>query len=322
MARAPRRRTRSGGVSPPLRLVGRIAAGLCAASVLVLGYLAVTVPDVRPLAQTPPQDTAFMRLRADQAHAEGRPDRRDYRFVPYTRIAETLKRAVLVAEDSGFWAHEGVEMDALKESLEASLARGEIVRGGSTITQQLAKNLYLSPSRDPLRKLRELMITRRLESQLSKRRILELYLNVVEWGDGTWGAEAASRHYFRKPSSALRADEAALLAGALINPNVYNPGHPPRRLLRRRQMILRRMQMRDAPVPPSVADVPAAADPAPASVADSPVETPLTAPTSDGQVPEDDEAEPSESPVDEVTPPADSPANPPEKPSTPVPSTA
>lgn len=285
-----------------------------------LGYLVVTVPDVRRLIDAPPADTAFMRLRAAEAHAEGRADRRDYRFVSYGRIAETLKRAVLVAEDSGFWDHEGVELDAMRESLEATLAKGTIVRGGSTITQQLAKNLYLSPSKDPFRKLRELMITRRLESQLSKRRILELYLNVVEWGDGTWGAEAASRHYFRKPASALRADEAALLAGSLINPNVYNPGHPPRRLLRRRQMILRRMNMRDAPVPPAETEASAHAD-APAA-ADSPVETPDPPSSSEGQVPQEDEAPLPEVPADEVPPPTDSPSETPAKPPAPVPSTA
>lgn len=280
----------------------------------------VTVPDVRPLAAAPPASTAFMRLRAAEAHAQGRPARQDYRFVPYGRIAETLKRAVLVAEDSGFWAHEGVEVEALRESLEASLAKGTIVRGGSTITQQLAKNLYLSPSRDPARKLRELMITRRLESQLSKRRILELYLNVVEWGDGTWGAEAASRHYFRKPASALRADEAALLAGALINPNVYNPGHPPRRLLRRRQIILRRMNMRDAPVPPSASDVSAAADVRPP--ADSPVETPEPAVSSEGEESVDAPVTEPEQETDEVPPAPDIPSESPAKPVAPIPSTA
>lgn len=232
-----------------------------AAAVLALGYLVVTVPDVRPLLDAPPTDTAFMRARQRQAHAEGRPLRQDYRFVPYMRIAQTLKRAVLVTEDSGFWEHEGIELEAMKESLEASLARGAIVRGGSTITQQLAKNLYLSESKDPLRKVRELMIALRLERVLSKTRILELYLNVVEWGDDTWGAEAASRHYFRKPAASLGASEAALLAGALINPNVYNPGHPPRRLLRRQAMILRRMQMRDAPVPPPAPELASTAAP-------------------------------------------------------------
>ena len=229
----------------------RTLAGMAAAAVLGLGYLALTVPDVRVLIDAPPADTAFMQLRARQAHAEGRPARQDYRFVPYVRIAESLKRAVLVAEDSGFWEHEGIELDAMRDALEASLSKGSVVRGGSTITQQLAKNLYLSPSQDPLRKLRELMITHRLERVLSKRRILELYLNVAEWGGGTWGAEAASRRYFRKSASNLVASEAALLAGALINPNRYSPADPPARLRRRQQMILRRMGMRDAPVPPA-----------------------------------------------------------------------
>jgi monofunctional biosynthetic peptidoglycan transglycosylase len=258
-----------------------VIAGAAAVGVLWLGYYAVTVPDVRPLADHPPADTAFMRLRARQAHAEGRPAAQDYRFVPYARISQTLKRAVLVAEDSGFWAHEGIEMEAIKESFEATLATGEIVRGGSTITQQLAKNLYLSPSQDPLRKLRELMITRRLERLLSKRRIFELYLNVVEWGGGAWGAEAASRKYFRKSAANLGASEAALLAGALINPNRYSPADPPQRLRRRQQLILRRMGMRDAPVPPAEHDTSRAAGAA--APADAAVETSLPASSSDGQ---------------------------------------
>ena len=277
-AASPRRRvhTRTSARRPTaLSKVGRLVAGAAAAGVLLLGYFALTVPDVRPLVAAAPADTAFMRLRAEQAHAEGRPARQDYRFVPYRRIAPPLKRAVLVAEDSGFWDHEGIEMDAIRDSFEVILAKGRIVRGGSTITQQLAKNLYLTPSQDPLRKMRELMITHRLERLLSKQRILELYLNVVEWGDGTWGAEAAARHYFRKPASRLTAREAALLAGALINPNVYSPAHPPARLLRRQQIILKRMGMRQAPQPPADVpdDVEAAASAEIAQETSSPVET-------------------------------------------------
>ena len=281
---APPRR-RSSAVSkrsPVMRTAGRVVAGGIAAGVCFLGYLVVTLPDVRPLVDSPPADTAFMRLRADQAHAEGRPATQDYRFVPYARIAQTLKRAVLVTEDSGFWDHEGIEIDAIRESLEANLTKGTIVRGGSTITQQLAKNLYLSESQTPLRKLRELLITRRLERLLSKRRILELYLNVVEWGGGTWGAEAASRHYFRKPASSLGAAEAALLAGALINPNRYSPADPPPRLRRRQQMILRRMGMRDAPVPPPEQKEEPAAASVPTPLPERP-ETPATLPASDGE---------------------------------------
>jgi monofunctional biosynthetic peptidoglycan transglycosylase len=309
MPAAPRRRTTRAKARPsPLSTVGRVLAGVAAGGVLLLGYLAVTVPDVRPLIDAPPEDTAFMRLRADQAHAEGRPARQDYRFVPYARIAQTLKRAVLVAEDSGFWQHEGIELEAIRDSLEVSLAKGRIVRGGSTITQQLAKNLYLSPSQDPLRKLRELMITHRLERLLSKRRIFELYLNVVEWGAGTWGAEAASRHYFRKPASSLGAREAALLAGSLINPTRYSPANPPARLVRRQQIILRRMGMRDAPQPPAESDV---AVPAriPVSGASSPVETSAPVEPSDDMSAETEpqDAPPAESPA----PPQDEPPRPP-----------
>ena len=304
-----RRPARASASSPRLRTAWRVCCGAIAFGVLALGFLAVTVPDVRPLRTAPPADTAFMRLRQHQAHAEGRPLRQDYRFVPYARIAQTLKRAVLVTEDSGFWEHEGIELEAMKESLEASLAKGTIVRGGSTITQQLAKNLYLTESRDPLRKVREIMIAHRLERVLGKTRILELYLNVVEWGDDTWGAEAASRHYFRKPASALGASEAALLAGALINPNVYNPGHPPRRLLRRQSMILRRMQMRDAPVPPPVQETVVEAPAAP----ESPAETAPEVPASESQEPT-----PTEAPTPD-TPSLPSSEELPARPATPVP---
>ena len=308
----PRRRRSVSSRSPRLRTAGRVLAGVAAAGVLCLGYFAVTVPDVRPLATESPVDTAFMRLRDDQAHAEGRPAPRAYLFVPYARIAQTLKRAVLVTEDSGFWDHEGIELDAIRESFEAGLAKGAIVRGGSTITQQLAKNLYLSPTQNPLRKLRELMITHRLERLLSKRRILELYLNVVEWGAGTWGAEAASRHYFRKSASGLGASEAALLAGALINPNRYSPSDPPPRLRRRQQMILRRMGMRDAPVPPSEADAAVSAARA-ADTAGTSVEASAPAATSEG---EEGEA-PTPEPVEESAAPASPPLEPPARPSSP-----
>jgi monofunctional biosynthetic peptidoglycan transglycosylase len=123
------------------------------------------------------------------------------------------------------------------------------MRGGSTITQQLAKNLYLSPSRNPVRKIEELLIARRLEVELSKRRILELYLNVIEWGDGIWGAEAAARAYFQKPASALDADESALLAASIINPRRYSPGRPSKFLLRRQELIRQRMGDVEPPAP-------------------------------------------------------------------------
>jgi monofunctional biosynthetic peptidoglycan transglycosylase len=155
---------------------------------------------------------------------------------------------VLVAEDDAFWQHEGVDFEQLQESLEQDWARGRLARGGSTITQQLAKNLYLSPSKNPVRKLRELIIARRLEAELKKARILELYLNVIEWGDGVYGAEAAARTYFQTNAGSLGPAESALLAAAIINPRVLNPARPTARLLRRQQLILRRM---GAVLPPS-----------------------------------------------------------------------
>jgi monofunctional biosynthetic peptidoglycan transglycosylase len=196
---------------------------------------------VRGLARTNPKKTAFMELRERDAAQRGRQLRHYQIWVPYTRISPNLKRAVLVAEDDAFWQHEGIDMEQLKISIRSDIAKGKAIRGGSTITQQLAKNLYLSPSRDPVRKLRELIIARRMEAALSKGRIFEIYLNVIEWGDGIWGAEAAARSYFGISASALSPDQAALLAGAIINPRVYSPAHPNGRLLRRQRIILSRM---------------------------------------------------------------------------------
>jgi monofunctional biosynthetic peptidoglycan transglycosylase len=125
--------------------------------------------------------------------------------------------------------------------MEVNWERGEFARGASTITQQLAKNLYLSPSKNPVRKVKELLITRRLEAELPKQRILELYLNEIEWGDGIWGAEAAAHRYFHKSASELTQQESALLAAAIANPHIMNPAHPTARLRRREEMIMRRM---------------------------------------------------------------------------------
>jgi len=216
--------------------------GIVAASVFALfSYLYLTLPDVRPLKTENPATTAFIELRAREARAKGQPPRRVQRWVSYRNISPDLKRAVLVAEDAAFWEHDGVDYEQLQESLEADWAKGRFLRGGSTITQQLAKNLYLSPSKNPLRKVQELIIARRLEAELKKSRILELYLNVIEWGDGIYGAEGAARTYFQTPAGALGPTESALLAAAIINPRLLNPGHPSARLIRRQQLILRRM---------------------------------------------------------------------------------
>jgi monofunctional biosynthetic peptidoglycan transglycosylase len=190
-----------------------------------------------------------MELRAKDARGRGETPRRVQRWVRYRDISSDLKRAVLVAEDDAFWQHEGVDFEQLQESLEIDWTHGRLVRGGSTITQQLAKNLYLSPSRNFVRKLKELIIARRLEAELPKARIFELYLNVIEWGDGVYGADAAARTYFHVSASEIGPAEAALLAGAIVNPRVLNPAHPSARLLKRQQLILRRM---GAVLPPEI----------------------------------------------------------------------
>jgi len=213
----------------------------------LLAYAYLTLPDVRPLKTSNPTTTAFMELRDAEARAKGKAPRRVQRWAAYSRISPDLKRAVLVAEDDAFWQHEGVDFEQLQESLETDWARGRLSRGGSTITQQLAKNLYLSPSKNPLRKLRELVIARRLEAELKKARIFELYLNVIEWGDGVYGIESAAQTYFQKPAGKLGPAESALLAAAIVNPRVLNPARPTARLVRRQQLILRRM---GAVIPP------------------------------------------------------------------------
>ena len=224
-----------------IRRAAEIVAGLGAAGFACLAYAWITLPDVRPLATSNPSTTAFIELRAAEAREKDRAPRRVQRWVGYSRVSPDLKRAVLVAEDDAFWQHEGVDVERLQESLQVDWARGRLVRGGSTITQQLAKNLYLSPSKNPMRKLRELVIARRLEAELKKARILELYLNVIEWGDGIYGAEAAARAYFHVAASDLSPEESALLAAAIINPRVFNPSRPTSRLIRRQQLILRRL---------------------------------------------------------------------------------
>ncbi len=209
-----------------MRRAGRAVLALVAIGFGCAAFIYLTLPDVRPLRTSNPESTAFIDLRAREARAKDTQPKRIQRWVPYGRISANLTRAVLVTEDSRFWTHEGIDLDELKESIETNIERMEFSRGGSTITQQLAKNLYLSPSKNPVRKLRELLIARHLEAELSKQRILELYLNVVEWGDGIYGAEAAARSYFRKSAADLSPSESALLAAALSQREASESGPP------------------------------------------------------------------------------------------------
>jgi monofunctional glycosyltransferase len=249
-----------------MRKLRRAVLALLAFGFGYSAFIYLTLPDVRSLRTSNPETTAFIELRAREARARGEQPKRIQRWAPYSRISSNLTRAVLVTEDARFWKHEGIDFEELKESIETNLERMEFARGGSTITQQLAKNLFLSPSKNPVRKLRELLIARRLEAELSKQRILELYLNVVEWGDGIYGADAAARVYFGKPAGILSASESALLAAALSNARLLNPAHPTPRLRRRQAMVMRRM---GAVTPPPVVAGPVLPPP-PAAPADDP----------------------------------------------------
>jgi monofunctional biosynthetic peptidoglycan transglycosylase len=220
----------------------RIALILLIVVIAWLAFELLTFPDVAALAKEKPKTTAFMEQRKERLRKAGKSDELEWRWVPYGSISPYLRRAVLVAEDNSFYEHEGVDVEGMKDALKRDWKRRKITHGGSTITQQLAKNLYLSPSRNPLRKVREYFIARSLEKHLTKKRILEIYLNVVEMGERVYGAEAAARHYFSKSASALSTREAALLAGCLPNPVVMNPGNPNKRLRARQRMIVSRMK--------------------------------------------------------------------------------
>ena len=220
-----------------------------------LAYIYLTLPDVRPLAKENPKTTAFMELRIEEAQDQGRKFAIRQQWVSYNRISPMLKRAVIVTEDAAFFDHDGIDLEEIKASLERNWEEGQFLRGGSTITQQLAKNLYLSPSRNPIRKVKELFIARRLEAALTKQRIFEIYLNMIEWGDGIFGCEAAAHAYFGKPCASLDMQEAAMMAGAIINPREHSPARPTRRLLRRQQIIVRRMGIKETP-PPAPASAP------------------------------------------------------------------
>lgn len=201
-----------------------------------------TFPDVARLAKENPKTTAWADMRDAEARAKGKRGRRYQVWVPLNSISPSLKNAVLIAEDAAFFQHEGLDYDEIKEAVKINAEKLEFARGASTITQQLAKNLYLSPSKNPLRKVKELIITFALERHLPKRRIFEIYLNVIEWGDGIYGVEAAARTYFGKSCSGLSDEEAAALAAVIINPRRYSPVEPNKRIRNRIAMILERMQ--------------------------------------------------------------------------------
>lgn len=218
-----------------------MAAALAAAVLGWLGWQWLTWPDVPALAREAPARTAFIeRYRARREAEPALPPVR-WTWVPAERISVHVKRAVVAAEDLEFFHHRGFSTFELTVALREAL-RGEELRGASTITQQLAKNLWLSPSRNPLRKVREALLTRALERHLSKQRMLEIYLNVVEFGPGIYGVEAAARHYFDKPAALLTERESAMLAAGLPRPSRWHPGVDSRSYERYVDEILDRME--------------------------------------------------------------------------------
>lgn len=197
--------------------------------------------------QHAPTSTAFMAARLAVLQDKEADAQLQYQWVPYANISRQLKRAVIASEDSKFLSHHGFDLDGIETALEKNLKKGKIVAGGSTISQQLAKNLFLSGQRTPWRKVQEAIITLMLENILGKRRILELYLNVIEWGDGVFGAQAAAKHYFKTSAKGLSAGQAAKLAAMIPNPRYYDDHRATRTLNRHTATIQARMRLVSIP---------------------------------------------------------------------------
>ncbi len=200
-----------------LQKIGCLAAGVLTPVLGVAVWVLLTWPDVSALATKDPETTAFIEA------ARTRGDRVDWSWVPYDRISIAAKKAVVAAEDMSFFSHNGFDTHELT-IVARDAVQGKKVRGASTITQQLAKNLWLSPSRSPLRKVREAVLTWQLERNLSKRRILELYLNVAQFGPEIYGVGTAARRYFDLSAGDLNADQSARLAAGLPRPSTWHPG--------------------------------------------------------------------------------------------------
>jgi monofunctional biosynthetic peptidoglycan transglycosylase len=230
--------------SRAVRVFGLVTAALLAVAALWFVWIALHIAWYSGHA---PSRTSFMAQRGDEARSKHRDAVQRYEFVPYSRIAMSLKRAMIAAEDAKFVDHEGFDWDGIALALEKNQKRGRIVAGGSTITQQLAKNLFLTPQKSYWRKGEEAAITVMLEAILPKQRIFELYLNVIEWGEGVFGAEAAARRYFGVGAAELSPDQAARLAAMAPNPRFYerNPGAPG--LIRKIGIILARMPSAEVP---------------------------------------------------------------------------
>ena len=210
---------------------------------IFLIYHATILYRVFQLKNANPATTAMMEDRAAEAKARNKPVRQEQTWVPYNKISTALIRAVLAGEDSRFFDHEGFDWEEIQKAIEKDWEEKRFHRGASTISQQLVKNLFLSTSKNPFRKLHEALITWEMEKILTKRRILELYLNVIEWGDGIYGAEAAARNYFESSAGSLSTDQAAFLSAIIPNPReAYNPEKHRSRVEHRKNLIERLMR--------------------------------------------------------------------------------
>ncbi|MDD2780275.1 monofunctional biosynthetic peptidoglycan transglycosylase [Sulfuricurvum sp.] len=205
-------------------------------------------PNISDLNDIRPIPTAFMEYRQEEWAEKNKEMEITHKWVPISKISPNVIKAVLIAEDDGFWNHDGFDVKGMENAIERSLKKG-VVAGGSTISQQLSKNLYLSPSKNPVRKVKEAIITWRIENTVSKRRILEIYLNVAEWGDGIFGIEAAARHYYHKSAKNLTGREAARLAAVLPNPIKYNPIGSQKYVKNRARIIYKIMKRRGIVIP-------------------------------------------------------------------------
>jgi monofunctional biosynthetic peptidoglycan transglycosylase len=194
-----------------------------------------------------PETSAFMETQLEVLQSKNPDAELKHRWVAYNQISPNLKKALITSEDAKFLDHEGFDWEGMQTAWEKNLKKGKIVAGGSTISQQLAKNLFLSGRKTPWRKLEEAAITMMMEQMMSKRRIFEIYLNVIEWGNGVFGAEAAARHYYRKSARNLSVGESAKLAAMVPNPRYYDKHRSDRRLLRKTRIIQRRMYYADYP---------------------------------------------------------------------------
>lgn len=215
-------------MAAPRRMLGWLARGLGIALLLALFWQAVLLTQVVWWSRFDPGSTSFMRIRLAELRKSDPQAKLRHQWVPYERISIHLKRAVVAAEDDRFLDHDGFDWEGIERALERNAEEGRITAGGSTISQQLAKNLFLSSSRSWLRKGQEAAITMMIEATWDKRRILEVYLNVAEWGNGVFGAEAAARHYHGRPAASLGPAEAARLAVMLPNPRRYEKSFGPR----------------------------------------------------------------------------------------------